>query len=58
MQYPINTTWGGVASTITSGYYKYGGATLIYGQYGTSGTCILQAIEHEQTFPSADKQRT
>lgn len=38
---PLNTD-GECAKTILSGYYKYGVATLIGGNFGTTGTIILE----------------
>lgn len=43
---PINTD-GECAKTILAGYYKYGVATLIGGNYGTTGTVILEMYEEE-----------
>ena len=46
---PINTDKDGNASTICSGYYKYGVATLILGDYGTSGTIVLEVYEDDDS---------
>ena len=46
---PINTDKDGNASTILSGYFKYGVATLIGGGYGTSGTAIVEVYEKDDT---------
>ena len=42
---PLNTDESGNAKTILSGYFKYGVATLIGGNYGTSGTIIVYLYE-------------
>ncbi len=42
---PLNTDESGNAKTILSGYFKYGVATLIGGEYGTSGTSIVLLYE-------------
>lgn len=41
---PINTVGGGVgvAKTVLSGYYKYGVQTLLTGNFGTTGTIIME----------------
>ena len=44
---PINTDRGGAAKTILSGYYKYGTQTLLLGDYGTSGTVVLEVYEED-----------
>lgn len=41
---PINTI-GLVAKTVLSGYYKYGVQTLLTGEYGTSGTAVLEIAD-------------
>lgn len=41
---PINTDRG-AAKTILSGYYKYGTQTLLLGDFGTSGTVVLEVYE-------------
>lgn len=41
---PINTV-GLVAKTVLSGYYKYGVRTLLTGDYGTSGTAVLEIAD-------------
>lgn len=42
---PINTVGGGVAKTVLSGYFKYGVQTLLTGDYGTSGTAVLEITD-------------
>lgn len=37
--------WGGAAKTILSGYYKYGVQTLLLGNFGTTGTIVLEIYE-------------
>ena len=45
MVVPINVDRGGGAKTILSGYYKYGVQTLLTGQFGTTGTIVLEIYE-------------
>ena len=40
----LNTV-GGVAKTVLSGYFKYGVQTLLTGDYGTSGTAVLEITD-------------
>jgi site-specific DNA-cytosine methylase len=42
---PINTDADGCAACVTAGYYKYGSATLLGGNYGTSGTAVKESLE-------------
>ena len=42
---PLNTDAGGAAKTILSGYYKYGVQTLLLGNFGTTGTIVLEIYE-------------
>lgn len=42
---PINTEAGGAAKTILAGYYKYGVQTLLLGNFGTTGTIVLEIYE-------------
>ena len=44
---PINTDESGNAKTVLAGYYKYGCATLFAGDFGTSGTAIMEIYEHD-----------
>lgn len=46
---PINTDRGGVSKTILAGYYKYGCATLLGVNFGTSGTVIIEIYEESDT---------
>lgn len=39
---PINTDADGCAACVTAGYYKYGSATILGGNYGTSGTAVKE----------------
>ena len=39
---PINTDKEGNAVTINAGYYKYGSKTILGGEYGTSGTAVIE----------------
>ena len=50
---PLNTDRGGASKTILSGYYKYGVQTLLLGDFGTSGTTVLEIYEDNQ----ADKHK-
>ena len=43
----LNTAGLGIAKTILAGYYKYGVQTLLTGDYGISGTMILEIYECE-----------
>ena len=54
---PLNTGNQGNASTILAGYYKYGVATLMLGNYGTSGTIILETDESPCGAESAEELR-
>ena len=38
----LNTDADGSAKTVCAGYYKYGVQTLLTGEYGTTGTIILE----------------
>ncbi len=42
---PLNTDEENNAKTILSGYFKYGVATLIGGEYGTTGTIVAELYE-------------
>ena len=42
---PLNTDAGGAAKTILAGYYKYGVQTLLLGDFGTTGTIVLEIYE-------------
>lgn len=42
---PINTDRGGASKTVLAGYYKYGVQTLLLGDFGTSGTVVLEIYE-------------
>ena len=42
---PWNTDEDGCSKTILAGYFKYGCATLIGGEYGTSGTIVVEIYE-------------
>lgn len=46
---PINTEREGSAKTILAGYYKYGVQTLLLGDFGTSGTVVLEIYEEDHT---------
>lgn len=46
---PINTDMGGAAKTVLAGYYKYGTQTLLLGDYGTSGTVVLEIYEEDHS---------
>ena len=42
---PINTDEDGCAKTVLAGYYKYGVATLLLGNFGTTGTIVMEIYE-------------
>ena len=46
---PINTDKDGVSKTVLAGYYKYGVQTLLLGDFGTSGTVVLEIYEEDHT---------
>lgn len=45
---PINVDSDGLAKTVLAGYYKYGVQTLLTGQFGTSGTIVMEYGEYEE----------
>lgn len=45
---PINTVVGGGAKTVLSGYYKYGVQTLLTGNFGTTGTIIMEIYDNTE----------
>ena len=49
----LNGITNDIAPTLLAGYYKYGVATLITGNFGTSGGAILE-IETMQKLINAD----
>lgn len=44
----FNADGGGVAKTILAGYYKYGCATILGENYGTSGTAVMEIYDDEE----------
>lgn len=42
---PLNTV-GWAAKTILAGYYKYGVQTLLTGDFGTTGTMVMEYEEN------------
>lgn len=44
---PMNVDREGVAKTVLAGYFKYGVQTLLTGDFGTSGTVVLEIYEEE-----------
>lgn len=42
MVVPINVDADGVAKTVLAGYYKYGVQTLLTGNFGTTGTIVME----------------
>lgn len=52
----MNVDRGGAAKTILSGYYKYGVRTLLTGDFGTSGTIIMEI--YETTNDTDERKRT
>ena len=49
----LNSIRGQICPTLLAGYYKYGVATLITGNFGTSGGAILE-IETMQELINTD----
>lgn len=45
MHKPWNVDKEGVAKTVLAGYFKYGAQTLLTGNFGTSGTVVLEVYE-------------
>ena len=45
MRVTLNTDADACCSTLLSGYFKYGVATLIGGGYGTTGTAVMEIYE-------------
>lgn len=41
----LNTDEDGCSKTVLSGYFKYGFATLIGGEFGTTGTAIMEVYD-------------
>lgn len=57
---PVNTVFG-VAKTVCAGYYKYGVQTLLTGDFGTTGTIVLEyeendSIQHDGGRDCTDNQ--
>ena len=42
MVLPFNVDCDGVAKTVLAGYYKYGVQTLLTGNFGTTGTIVVE----------------
>ena len=42
---PFNVDDEGNAKTICAGYYKYGVQTLLTGEFGTTGTVVLEVYQ-------------
>ena len=42
---PLNVDADGDAKTVCAGYYKYGVQTLLTGDYGTTGTIVLEIAD-------------
>ena len=47
---PINVDSDGAAKTVLAGYYKFGVQTLLTGQFGTSGTIVMEYEEGEDSI--------
>ena len=41
-QVAVNADRGDIAKTILAGYYKYGVQTLLTGDFGTTGTIVME----------------
>lgn len=41
----LNTS-GGASKTVLAGYYKYGVQTLLTGEFGTTGTIVVEEYEN------------
>lgn len=50
----LNTAGKGIAKTVLSGYYKYGVQTLLTGDFGTSGTIVLEISLEKSTLPKTE----
>lgn len=48
MVVPVNVDGDGVAKTVLAGYYKFGVATLLTGDFGTTGTIVMEYGEDEE----------
>lgn len=48
---PMNVDREGVAKTVLAGYFKYGVQTLLTGDFGTSGTVVMEIYEEESDEP-------
>lgn len=46
---PMNIDSDGVAKTVCSGYFKYGVATLLTGEFGTTGTIVMEIYGREDS---------
>lgn len=46
---PMNVDREGVAKTVLAGYFKYGVRTLLTGDFGTSGTVVLEVYEESDS---------
>lgn len=47
MVFPYNVDCDGVAKTVLAGYYKYGVQTLLTGNFGTTGTIVVEYEEND-----------
>ena len=52
---PVNTVFG-VAKTVCAGYYKYGVQTLLTGDFGTTGTIVLEIYEADNDYWKPTKE--
>lgn len=43
----LNVESNSVAKTVCAGYYKYGVQTLLTGDFGTTGTIVMEIYEDE-----------
>lgn len=44
-----NVSEDGCAKTVLAGYYKYGVQTLLTGDFGTTGTVVVEIYEEDNT---------
>ena len=45
----LNTAGKEIAKTVCAGYYKYGVQTLLTGDYGTTGTMVMEINEDDHS---------
>lgn len=50
----LNTAGEEIAKTVLAGYYKYGVQTLLTGDFGTTGTMVLEYEDDKDTAEYKD----